>query len=270
VAAILCPRCHKLVGQDAEVCPNCGQRKPGLWGFTSTMRKFGLQMDFPSAITALCVGLYVLGLLLDPSAIFASGSMMRFMSPSMEASFKLGMTGSQPIFAYGLWWTPITAIYLHGGLLHIFFNVMWIRQMGPLVEELFGPFRLFVIFTVAGITGFIASAYMGSAFTLGASGSIFGLLAAAIVYGRRVGSSMFTRQFLQWAGMIFVMGFIMPGVDNWAHGGGFVGGYVAASLFGRTMDREGIGAYIGAGVCLLATVGAFLLQLLAIWGFINP
>jgi len=184
----------------------------------------------------------------------------------MEASFKLGMTGSQPIFGYGLWWTPVTAIYLHGGLLHIFFNTMWIRQLGPLVEELFGPFRLIIIFTVAGIVGFIASALFGSAFTLGASGSIFGLLAAAIAYGRRVGSSLFTRQFMQWAGLIFVMGFIMPGVDNWAHGGGFVGGYIAASLLGRSMNREGVGAYLGAGLCVLATVGAFTLQLLAVWG----
>ncbi len=267
MAAILCPRCHKLVSADAEVCLNCGQRKPGLWGFTSAVRKLGLQVNFPSVIVALCAALYVLGLLLDPSAIFQGGGIMNFLSPSMESSFKLGMTGSQPIFRYELWWTPITAIYLHGGLLHIFFNVMWIRQLGPLVEELFGPFRLFVIFTVAGICGFIASAFMGSAFTLGASGSIFGLLAAAIVYGRRTGSTMFTRQFLQWAGIIFVMGFILPGVDNWAHGGGFVGGYAVAWLFGRSSEREGIGAYVGAGLCLLATVGAFLLQLMAIWGF---
>ncbi len=269
MAAILCPSCHKLVSQDAEVCLHCGQRKPGLWGATAAVRKLGLNIDFPNVIVGLCIALYVIGLLLDPSALLGNFSNpLRFLSPSMESSFALGMTGSQPIFGYGLWWTPITAIYLHGGLLHIFFNAMWIRQLGPLVEELFGPFRLFIIFTAAGIVGFIASALFGSAFTLGASGSIFGLLAAAIAYGRRVGSSMFTRQFMQWAGLIFIMGFIMPGVDNWAHGGGFVGGYIAASLLGRTVEREGIGTYIGAGLCALATVGAFLLQLLAVWGLL--
>ena len=133
----------------------------------------------------------------------------------------MGMTGVVPVMLQGHWWTLITAIYLHGGLLHILFNMMWVRQLGPMVSELFGPFRLFIIFSVSGITGFIASVLMGTAYTLGASGSIFGLLAAAIVYGRRHGNTMFTRQFLQWAILLFVFGFIFSGVDNWAHAGGF-------------------------------------------------
>ena len=190
---------------------------------------------------------------------------MQILSPSIQASFKLGVTGTVPIFAYKFWWTPITAIYLHGGLLHIFFNMMWVRQLGPVVEELFGPFRLFAIFTIAGITGFIASTLAGHELTLGASGSIFGLLAAAIAYGRRAGSQLFTRQFLQWAVLLFVMGFIMPGVDNWAHGGGFVGGYAAAYVFSRSSEREGLGAYLAGGLCLLATVGAFVLQFIAVF-----
>ena len=265
MAAILCPRCHKIVSAEAETCPHCGQRKPGLWGATATMRKLGLQLNFPHLITVFCGVLYLLALALDPSAIFQTQGLMQILSPSIQASFKLGVTGTVPIFAYKFWWTPITAIYLHGGLLHIFFNMMWVRQLGPVVEELFGPFRLFAIFTIAGITGFIASTLAGHELTLGASGSIFGLLAAAIAYGRRAGSQLFTRQFLQWAVLLFVMGFIMPGVDNWAHGGGFVGGYVAAYVFSRSSEREGLGAYLAGGLCLLATVGAFVLQFIAVF-----
>ena len=265
MAAILCPRCHKLVSADAETCPHCGQRKPGLWGATAAMRRLGLQLNFPHLITVFCGVLYLLALALDPSAIFQTQSLMQILSPSIQASFKLGVTGTVPIFSYELWWTPITAIYLHGGLLHIFFNMMWVRQLGPVVEELFGPFRLFAIFTVAGITGFIASTLAGHELTLGASGSIFGLLAAAIAYGRRAGAQLFTRQFLQWAGLLFVMGFVMPGVDNWAHGGGFIGGYAAAYVFSRSSEREGLGAYLIGGLCLLATVGAFALQFIAVF-----
>ncbi|MYB70397.1 MAG: rhomboid family intramembrane serine protease [Gemmatimonadetes bacterium] len=265
MAAILCPRCHKIVSSDAETCPHCGQRKPGLWGATATMRKLGLQLNFPHLITVFCGALYLLALALDPSAIFQTQGLMQILAPSIQASFKLGVTGTIPIFAYEFWWTPITAIYLHGGLLHIFFNMMWVRQLGPVVEELFGPFRLFAIFTIAGITGFIASTLAGHELTLGASGSIFGLLAAAIAYGRRAGSQLFTRQFLQWAVLLFVMGFIMPGVDNWAHGGGFVGGYAAAYVFSRSSEREGLGAYLAGGLCLLATVGAFALQFIAVF-----
>lgn len=264
MAAILCPRCHKIVSAEAETCPHCGQRKPGLWGATATMRKLGLQLNFPHLITVFCGVLYLLALALDPSAIFQTQGLMQILSPSLEASIKLGVTGTRPV-TYGWWWTLITAIYLHGGLLHIFFNMMWVRQLGPVVEELFGPFRLFAIFTIAGITGFIASTLAGHAFTLGASGSIFGLLAAAIAYGRRAGSQLFTRQFLQWAVLLFIMGFVMPGVDNWAHGGGFVGGYAAAYVFSRSSEREGLGAYLIGGLCLLATVGAFVLQFIAVF-----
>ena len=265
MAAILCPRCHKLVSADAETCPHCGQRKPGLWGATAAMRRLGLQLNFPHLITVFCGVLYLLALALDPSAIFQTQGLMQILSPSIQASFKLGVTGTVPIFSYELWWTPITAIYLHGGLLHIFFNMMWVRQLGPVVEDLFGPFRLFAIFTVAGITGFIASTLAGHELTLGASGSIFGLLAAAIAYGRRAGAQLFTRQFLQWAGLLFVMGFVMPGVDNWAHGGGFIGGYAAAYVFSRSSEREGLGAYLIGGLCLLATVGAFLMQFITVF-----
>jgi len=264
VPAILCPRCHKLISADEPRCPFCGQVRPGLWGATSWMRRVGFQVDFPHLITVVFVALYVAALLLDPAAIFRPRGMMSLLAPSGEASFKTGMTGAIPVLVYGRWWTVVTAIYLHGGLLHIFFNTMWVRQLGPMVEQLFGPFRLFVIFTVAGVAGFVASVFMGSSFTLGASGSIFGLLAAAIVYGRRSGSALFTRQFLQWAVILFIFGLVFPGVDNWAHGGGFVGGYVTAWLFSRWHgEREGIGTYLLATACAVLTIGAFALQFLA-------
>ena len=142
---------------------------------------------------------------------------------------------------------------------------MWVRQLGPIVEDLFGPFRLFAIFTIAGITGFVLSTLMGHPFTLGASGSIFGLLAAAIAYGRRTGAQLFTRQFLQWAVLLFIMGFIFPGVDNWAHAGGFVGGYAISYLFSKNPgSREGLGTYVAAGVCVVLTIAAFVLQFLSV------
>lgn len=265
--AILCPSCRKLIDNTEPRCPFCGQLRPGMWGFTSTLRRLGVELDFSKLIVIVCAALYVLALLVEPGAIFRTQGMMNFLAPSRQASFWFGMTGSLLVFDYGHWWTLITAIYLHGNLLHIFFNMMWVRQLGPLVEELFGPYRLFVIFTVAGITGFLFSSFSGTPFTLGASGSIFGLLAAAIVYGRRQGSTLFTRQFLQWAVILFVFGLIFPGVDNWAHLGGFVGGYATALLFSRMGNHEGLGAYLGAGICALLTVGAFVLQAWTMFNF---
>ena len=262
--AILCPACHKLINSNEARCPYCGQLRPGMWGMTSWVRRIGLQADFPHLITVVFVGLYILSLLLDLSAIFQSGNPLSLLSPSLKASFHTGVTGTVPVYQYGRWWTIITAIYLHGGLLHIFFNTMWVRQLGPVVGQIYGPFRLFTIFTLAGAAGFVFSVLRGTPFTLGASGSIFGLLAAVIVYGRQTGQTMLTRQFLQWAVLLFIMGLI-PGfnIDNWAHGGGFAGGYLVSYLFTRGYgEREGIGTYVLAAACVLATIGAFALQLL--------
>ena len=259
--AILCPSCRKLINSDSPRCPYCDQARPGMFGLTTYLRRLGVKVDFPHIITIICVGLYVLSLALDPGVIFASGGVMSFLSPSGEASLKVGMSGAVPVLYYGHWWTVITAIYLHGGLLHILFNMMWVRQLGPLVEDLFGPFRLVVIFTLSGACGFVLSSYMGNGYTLGASGSIFGLLAAAIVYGRQRGSSLFTRQFLQWAVIMFVFGLVFPGIDNMAHAGGFGGGYATALAFSRRhSEHEGLGTYLLAGACVLMTVLAFVLQ----------
>ena len=66
---------------------------------------------------------------------------------------------------------------------------------------------------------------------------------------------------------MFIMGFVFPGVDNWAHGGGFVGGYVTAQILAALLVAEGIVTYLGAGICMLSTI-APLLQLFAVWGLI--
>ena len=86
---------------------------------------------------------------------------------------------------------------------------------------------------------------MSGAPTIGASGAIFGLLAALIVYGRKRGGSLMTRQLWQWALILGIFGFLMPGINNWAHGGGFAGGWVAAHLMGFVDEqRESTGMLI--------------------------
>ena len=155
----------------------------------------------------------------------------------------------------GWWWTLLTAIYLHGGLLHIFFNMYWIRILGPSATEVFGPARTFVLFNVAGVAGFLLSNLMSGGPTVGASGAIFGLMAALIVYGRKRGSSVITQQLWGYVIMIGILGFVMPGVNNWAHGGGFVGGWIMAHLMGFIDEqRESTSMIIASLVLILMTV----------------
>jgi rhomboid protease GluP len=140
----------------------------------------------------------------------------------------LGASGSVPVFELGWWWTIFSASWLHANLLHIGFNMLWVRQLAPATERLFGPGRMMIIYLVSGATGFAMSVIAGSPLTLGASAAIFGLLGALVRYGRRTGSNAIGRQAWTWAAMLFIFGLAMRGVDNFAHFGGFVGGYLMA------------------------------------------
>jgi rhomboid protease GluP len=230
-----------------------------LWGFAPLLQRFGQDVGFAQFVMGSCIVLYALMLFVDPSGINAGG-LLNFLSPSGRSLFLFGSSGVTPVFAAGRWWTVLTAGWLHGGLLHILFNMMWIRQLAPPASELYGPSRMIIIYTIGGITGFTASTLAGAfvpvlggaGFTVGASAPIFGLLGALIYYGRRTGSSAVGDQAKSWAIALFVIGFIIPGVDNWAHLGGFVGGY-AASRFLDPLRPERPDHLIIALICLGAT-----------------
>jgi rhomboid protease GluP len=260
----LCYSCGKLNRVDAPTCFYCGARRPGLWGFAPLAGRLVGRLDFAKAVTVVCVAAYVVAILLDPIAALRARSPFDLLSPGMNPLVRLGMTGAIP-WALGLWWTLLTAIYLHGSLLHLVFNLLWVRQLAPAVEQLFGRARLVVIFTVAGVLGFVLSNAVGVPWTVGASGAIFGLLGALVAYGRSRGGvfglAVF-RQYGQWALLMFVFGFFMTGVNNWGHAGGFVGGYLAALAVGseerrreRGLDRVAALAAVGL------TVAAFALAL---------
>jgi rhomboid protease GluP len=239
-----------------------------LWGFAPLLNRLGQDLGFAKFVLGACILLYALMLFADPGGVNRSPS-FSFLSPSNRSLFLFGESGAVPIFAAGRWWTVLTAGWLHAGLLHIFFNMMWVRQLAPATSEMYGPSRMVIIYTIAGITGFTASSLAGffvpvlggSYFTVGASAPLFGLLAALIYYGRRSGSSMIGNQAKSWALTLFIFGFIMPGIDNWAHAGGFAGGYIA-SKFLDPLRPERLDHLIVALVCLGVTGVAILFSIL--------
>jgi len=258
--SLVCPQCGKLIGINEPTCPFCGAWRPGLYGWAPVIQRIvGRHLDLISLIVTTCIALYVVALLLQPEAITQPRGMLSLLSPGTRALYQLGMTGGIA-WQLGWWWTLFTAIYLHGGVLHILFNVMWIRNLGPAVTDVFGPGRAFVLFNVAGAFGFLVSNVMSNAPTIGASGSIFGLLAALIVYGRRRGSSMMSQQLWQWAIVLFVFGFIMPGINNWAHAGGFVGGWLGAYAMGFIDEQRESTSMLMLALAFIAitAVGIFL------------
>jgi rhomboid protease GluP len=164
----------------------------------------------------------------------------------------------------GDWLTVLTAIYLHGSLIHIFFNVMWIRQLGTFAEDELGPARFFVVFSLAGAGGFLLSIFAHTAASVGASGSIFGMLGCVIAFRRRrgAGSDMVSQQFIMWAVALFVLGLVFPGVDNWAHAGGFAVGYVLGRRMHGIRERgEGRNMQLLALALLGLTVAGFIFSI---------
>jgi len=216
------------------------------------------QYGFTEIFMAFCITLYIISLLLNPKAVFQAMGLFSFLSPNMQSLDALGMTGAYAM-KQGRWWTLLTAIFLHGGLLHIYFNLSSIRQLAPAVEEFFGTPRLILIFMVSGVLGFVFSNWLGIQFTVGASGSLFGLLGALVYYGRDRGGAFGTAIFKQsWQGALvnLLLGFFLPIVNNWAHIGGFIGGYLTAMLLGYTEKRrENLAMQISA----LSSVGLIIL-----------
>ena len=261
----LCYACGKLNRVDASVCFYCGRRNPGLWGFGPVIGRLVGGLDFAALVTVIAVAAYVASLALDPRAAFAPRGVFDLLAPGGGALNALGMAGSFPWRA-GRWWTVLTAIYLHGSLLHIVFNLLWIRQLLPDVEEVYGQARTIVIFTLSGAAGFLLSDAAGNQFTLGASGAIFGVLGAMVWYGRRRGGHFGTavlRQYGGWALILFVFGLLSgKGVDNWGHAGGFLGGWLVALVLGAGDQRPERGIHrVLAAACLGLTAVAFALQL---------
>lgn len=270
---MLCPSCRKLISVSAPRCPFCGAPRPGLWGFGPSLSRMLGAADPASLLLPVCIGLYVLSLAVDIGAIFRlSGGVFGLLSPSSRALRMLGSTAPIDLLV-GRPWTLLTAIYLHGGLLHIAFNMLWIRQLAPEVQQAFGPARFFVIWTVAGALGFLLSDGLpilgvgGAHASIGASGSVFGMMGALIVYGNAVGASLMTRQIRTWAIVILAMGFLMPGVDNLAHIGGFAGGWLAATVYRPHLGRkEGrASGLLAAGLAALTVLGFVASIAVAAW-----
>lgn len=260
--SVICTSCGVLVGVNDPVCYNCNRRNPGLWGYAPLFRRLGQDLGFVRLVMGATIGLYLLSLLLS------GGAMRPLLAPAGQALFVLGASGAYPVFGLGHWWTVLTAGWLHAGLLHILFNVLWIRQLAPSIAELYGPGRMVLIYVLSGVVGFtftsVAGRFLpdlplisGAQFSVGASAPIFGLLGALVRYGQRTGSRRASEAGLQYALFMGLYGLIAQGVDNQAHLGGFVGGYLAGLLL-DPMKPERIDHLVAAVVALSVTALALV------------
>jgi rhomboid protease GluP len=229
-----------LVGVGDERCYNCNRWNPGLWGWAPAFRALGQDLGFVPFVIGTCLVVYALMLVFSRGSIETT-SPFAFFSPSTVAMFLFGASGAVPVFEFGRWWTVLSAGWLHAGLLHIFFNMMATRQLAPATVDLYGPGRMVIIYVAGGVAGFIVSSIAGhfvppllilrgGQFTVGASASISGLIGSILAYGHRSGSGIARSYAMSNVLMLLLMGFLIPAIDNYAHFGGFVGGYAVARL----------------------------------------
>jgi rhomboid protease GluP len=190
-----------------------------------------------------------------------SGNVLSALGPDPRALLLFGASGAYPVFGFHRWWTVLSAAWLHAGLLHILFNMMSVRQLGPPTVDFYGPARTFIIYIAGAIVGFTLSSVAGEYFpgilrggqlTVGASASICGLIGALLYYGHRTGSAIVRSESTRFIIMLAIYGFIMPGIDNWAHAGGVGGGYLAAMVLDPLKAERGDHVLIAVVLAVLS------------------
>ena len=264
--SILCPNCRKLISADEPNCPYCGLARPGLLNMAGIIRKI---FAFNPILTIIYVNIffYVVSLLLNPTGIFSGGGFLSFLSPSGQSLLLLGATGTFPVFGFNRYWSLVSASFLHGGIIHLAFNMMALYQLGPFVLHVFGFHRFFSIYILTGIAGFAVSLIFGVDFTIGASASICGLIGAIVYYGKNRGGEFgqaIYKQALGWIVGLIIFGLIFKGINNWAHGGGVISGILLAMLMGYNEKRDETAKQkLLAYVCILVTLGVLIWALLS-------
>ncbi len=254
--SIVCPGCGRLVGVQDEKCLGCGRVNPGLWGFAPWLARLGRDFGFMQIVLYGCLSMFGLSLLLAPSQVGFNG-IFNLLSPGGRPLMMLGMSGAAPVFQDGRWWTVLSAAWLHGSALHIILNVVWIQRMSEDIRaqhaNYFGFPQLVIIYTASSITGFLLSSVMGLAtflgpfagawFTVGASAPLFGLFGALVYYGQATGNRAMVQHGSRFAILWIAIGFLMAfgdiqaiRIDNWAHLGGFGGGWLTARLLRPNPD----------------------------------
>lgn len=190
------------------------------------------------------------------------------MSVSGDLAFELGANQYHAVRLDGEWWRLVVSTFLHGGLLHLFFNMWGLRVLGPFSEAYLGGAGFLALYLITGVAASATSiGWNPEVVSLGASGSIFGLLGATLAFfvrhRREMPKALFQgqlRSILMLIAINVALGLTIPQVDNAAHFGGLLFGFLGGFLLDRPLLVEPVMTrrrWIGAMV-LLVLVPPFL------------
>jgi membrane associated rhomboid family serine protease len=223
----MCRSCRALVPRSASTCPHCGAEIGGVSapGYGRLLSNALPGASSASSLIILANGFWFL-LMLVAQTRDASQHGGLFAAFSGELIVRFG-SGYSPYTLLGEWWRIVTPIFLHGGLMHFFFNTYVTIQLGPLVEGEYRTERFWVIYLTSGIVGSAVSQLARPVNTVGASGAIFGLMGLLLVHAWRLGGttgSHIKQMLMQYAFYVVIFSFLFPNIDHWNHFGGFLAG----------------------------------------------
>jgi rhomboid protease GluP len=258
----MCPNCRAFITTSDRVCPYCGnqvgpraidRRDPGaLIGGLIPARHFTTFL------------ILLINLALFAATCWLSDSISEI---NGRALWVLGAKLGLSIWNDHQYWRLVTAGFLHGSILHIAFNSYALFVLGTQVEEVFATPRFLVIYFVSTVAGFLLSATVNPGLSIGASAGIMGLIGAMVAFGHASQSSLgrqIRNQYLGWLALNLVWGFLGSAqIDNYAHIGGFAGGFAVAWFAGTprlTATAREMAWRYAAGACVLITAWCFWLM----------
>ncbi|HEX5423436.1 MAG TPA: rhomboid family intramembrane serine protease, partial [Candidatus Acidoferrales bacterium] len=236
----LCPACGTLVGASATRCHVCGASlRFSLAAASRSLSKI-LPETSPATyaiFTFSCI-MYVISLLWTVhisgfqmpqgggfSALFSFGGINGGVLQRLGASLPLPYNLLQP-------WRFVAAVFLHGGLLHIGFNMWVLMDIGPMVEELYGSARFLFLYVATGIFGYVVSSFFGN-FSIGGSGALLGIIGvmlAVTMSHKTAEMQMLRSQIFKWLIYLVILSLFFQGIDNYAHAGGLVSGFILGKI----------------------------------------
>jgi membrane associated rhomboid family serine protease len=266
----LCPACGALVGINATKCHECGTSlRFSLAALSKSLSGIFGEHESPVTTALLIANVLMLGVsYLALSAAGGGGGMSILWGLGGETQYRLGASYWPAMIYANEWWRLVTAMFLHGGLIHIGFNMMSLMQLGPALEELYGSARYLFLYVVTGAFGFLVSAVTGH-FSIGASGALLGLVGLMLaITSKRGGAFMreLRSRLISSVVILFALGFSgFMAMDNFAHGAGLAAGFVLGKIFADRQpmnSKERRNAYALGWLAGIILIVSFVLMIL--------